>query len=364
MTTETNLPQQPPHFYDNTQRILALQSELASHLSTLEGCSGGARDIYSRIMELAGRYLGDYGVAWAVARCNVPVALATQGASALTKVLASMEKKHHMAKLLKIKQKTASESLPALNDLCLRIDREVGLMWPATELNIRKRYPIDEGISESVAQLRSEVNGLRLGLYLQAVAGWVRGQYRAWLEGKHDSGVPCPTPGHTTGAIVQQWYGNSLRPIFERAVCPGKTTIAGLDLLLLTDPQLSIMAVQQECADPVKVNPEKFNPLITRHVLPLNERLQRHATLVERYQKAIEQDPLRGQVWIIIALAAAVMAGIWLLGSWAVWGRITATLLCLASAWRLWRLRRIRLICDHVDRVHALAAEISSLRNG
>lgn len=364
MSAETtpNLPDTPPDF--NPERMMSLQKELATHLACLENCSVPARGTYTRIMELAGRYLGDYGVAWAVARCNVPAALATQGAAAITKLLATIEKKQRMARLLEIKRQTASENIDDIRNLCHRIDRAAGAWWPYASNCLERRYCVKDGIPEALEQTRGALDGLRFGLYLQAVAAWVKAQYEAWLGGRHDSGTPCPTVELTTTAIYRKWYSSHLRQRFERAACANGSTISGADLLLLTDPQLSIMAVQEGTDVPVKVDLGKYNPLVVRKILSYNNRLLDHQDRVKRYEALIAKNPLAGKGYILLIITLFIVGLIWLAGDWALWARLGATAVCIGVAWRVWRIYRLKLICAHVDSARALASEIKSMSNG
>lgn len=234
-------------------------------------------------------------------KINVGTQLFTMGMNFASKYQAAKVRNQKLDEMLSLKRGIASQKIRQISDMIPRMRDNVNKSWNLCRQVFEKDYPVND-LSDALAQFQLKFLNLHRGnMYFLKFGEWMIKECRSWQNGKQTCGIPVPNYKDVNKELAVSLFGENLLQTFIKSANE-YVSIKGKEIALISDPQLSVMALNE--ADKIfEINLGEANPKIS-HILYENEGLDFYRDRITDFVKSVNKDPTN--TWTIVSLVIAI----------------------------------------------------------
>lgn len=234
-------------------------------------------------------------------KVNLGAQLFTMGMDFASKYQAAKIRNQKLEEMLSLKLSIANQKILQISDMMPRMRENVNKSWNLCRQVFEKEYSVNS-LSDSLVQFQLKfLNLYRGNKYFQSMGEWMLQECRSWQTGKQTCGVPIPNYKDINLGIAESLFGKNLFEPFSKSV-NSYTSLKGKEIVLISDPQLSLMALNT--VDKIfELDLREADPKIS-HIIYENEGLTFYKDRVTDLVKSLNSDPTNA--WTIISILMAI----------------------------------------------------------
>lgn len=234
-------------------------------------------------------------------KINLGAQFFTMGLDFASKYQAAKLRNQKLEEMLLLKRGMANQKIRQISDMMPRMRENVNKSWNLCRQVFEKDYSVSS-LSDSLVHIQLKfLNLYRGNKYFQSMGEWMLQEYKSWQNGKQTSGTPIPNYRDINQGIADLLFGKKLYESFSKSV-NSNSTLKGKEIALISDPQLSLMALNSE--DKIfELDLQEAEPQISR-ILCENEGLTFYKDKVTDLVKSMNSDPTKA--WTIFSILTAI----------------------------------------------------------